>query len=210
MLSYLKGLSFAFVVVTLSTLTCQVVSANTHSVFEVRKSLPLTNDEPVYKDYYLSAGAREGLKVGMLIDVVRAVPLHDHNKNQARGSLQLTIAKLKIIHVQRDLSVARLYSTASAKNQPVPDYSSIMIGDQIDIQSAAYPVRQKKKRNVSSVKKRTKMQRTAEPVELAVPEMPIPAPPGEPMIKTRARMMPTPLSVPVSKDQKSTPANVLR
>ena len=111
------------------------------SIFEVRKDLRLANDEPIFKDYYINGGFEDGLRTGLVIDVIRRIPIHDSLKNQSQGDLVLAIAKVRITHVQKNLSVARIYSSTSPKDRPIADFNAVMVGDEIDLSSAMMPVK---------------------------------------------------------------------
>lgn len=107
------------------------------SVFDVRKSLPLDPSDPVYYDYYLNAGPEAGIKKGMFVSVVRKLPIHDPVGNQAQGTLSIEVAKLQVIHVERNLSVARLASEFGSEDRPVLEYEGVMIGDILDLSTVS-------------------------------------------------------------------------
>ena len=115
------------------------------SIFEVRKNLRLSNDEPSYKDYYINAGLGQGLKAGMIVTVVRRIPIHDNLKNQSQGDLAMNIAQVRVIHAQKNFSVARFYEGTTAKERPIAEFKSIMIGDELDMDSIMEPVKRSKR-----------------------------------------------------------------
>lgn len=128
--------------------------ADSANIFEVRKNLKLSNDEPDFKDYYIGAGNKNGLKKGMVVDVIRKMPLHDNLINQSQGDLVMTIAQVKLIHVQGNISVARLFKGSSATERPVANFRSIMVGDEINLKSARF-VKRKAAAKKAVVKKIT-------------------------------------------------------
>lgn len=144
MKSFVSGITLGLIALPLllSPLSSQ---AQKVTIFEVRKDLKLADDDPTFKDYYINAGFDEGLREGTVLDVVRRIPIHDSLKNQAQGDLVLVIAKVKVMHVQKNISVARLYSTTTARQRPVADFNAIMIGDELDLSSAMVPVKSKEK-----------------------------------------------------------------
>jgi hypothetical protein len=127
-----------------------------YSIFDVRKKLQMSNDEPAVKDYYISAGAETGLKPNMVVDVKRKIPMHDGFKNQSLGNLTITVGKLKIIHVDSGLSVARLFHVETSKNNPISGFEAIMVGDYLDMSTAAVLRPKKEKRKTASTKSATK------------------------------------------------------
>lgn len=118
------------------------------SVFDVRKSLPLDPSEPVFHDFYLNAGPEAGLKKGMYVSVVRKTPVHDPLGNKAQGTLSVEVAKVQIIHVERNISVARLAVDFGSEDRPVLEFEAIMIGDELDLSTVSMdaPKERKKER----------------------------------------------------------------
>ncbi len=114
-------------------LFCDVAYSREVSVFSVNKNLQLNPQEPVYHDYYISGGTEQGFRTGMQVTAVRRVPVHDLSRNRALGDLRLPIAKLKLIFVQRGMSVARLTTLLGAKNTPIVDFNGVMVGDTISL-----------------------------------------------------------------------------
>jgi hypothetical protein len=110
--------------------------AGTPIIFDVRINLPLEPTEPVYHDFYINTGAESGLKKGMFILVVRPVPIHDPVQNKQQGILSVNVARLKVIHVERQMAVARLQTEFTDEDRPVLEFESVMIGDRIDLASA--------------------------------------------------------------------------
>lgn len=106
------------------------------TIFDVRKNLPMSDDEKVFRDFYINAGNEAGLSVGMVITVQRRLPLYDSYSNRSAGDLQLQVAKIKIIHVQKGLAVARLHSEFTREGAPILEDNFIMVGDRLDLATA--------------------------------------------------------------------------
>lgn len=107
--------------------------ANGPVIFDVRRSLPLEADEDVVKDFYINAGPEAGFKKGVYISVVRAVPVHDPIKNVQQATLNIPVGQLKVIDVQRGITVARLESELGDDERPTLEFEGIMVGDHIDL-----------------------------------------------------------------------------
>ncbi len=107
-------------------------SASGPVIFDVRRSLPLEPDEEVTKDFYINAGPEAGFKKGLYIAVVRAVPVHDPIKNMQQATLNIPVGKLKVIDVQRGITVARLETELTDEDRPTLEFEGIMVGDRID------------------------------------------------------------------------------
>ena len=80
------------------------------TVFDVRKPIALSDKEIIQKDYYINAGSEAGLQKGMIITVIRKVPLYDTYQSRSAGDLTVPVAKVRIIQVQQGNSVARFAS----------------------------------------------------------------------------------------------------
>ena len=110
--------------------------ANDLTIFDVRKNLAMSETEKVYRDFYINGGSEAGLGVGMIITVERRMPLYDNYQNRSAGDLQLKVAKIRIIHVQKGIAVARLMSEFTRDNAPLLEDNFIMVGDRLDMSSA--------------------------------------------------------------------------
>jgi hypothetical protein len=106
------------------------------TIFDVRKNLAMSDADKVYRDFYINGGSESGLSQGMIITVQRRQPLYDSYQNRSAGDLQLKVAKIKIIHVQKGLAVARLHTEFTRDNAPILEDNFIMTGDQLDLSSA--------------------------------------------------------------------------
>jgi hypothetical protein len=113
------------------------------TIFDVRKNLPLSDKEPVYKDFIIDGGSESGLAAGMILTVTRKLPLYDSYQNRSAGDLSLKVAKIKIIHVQKNLAVARLHGEFTRENAPILEDNYIMVGDHIDLGSATTDKKEK-------------------------------------------------------------------
>lgn len=106
------------------------------TIFDVRRNLPMSDQEKVYRDFYINGGSESGLSVGMVLTVQRRLPLYDSYQNRSAGDLDLKVAKLKIIHVQKGLAVGRLHTEFTRENAPLLEDNFVMVGDSLDLTSA--------------------------------------------------------------------------
>jgi hypothetical protein len=107
------------------------------TIFDVRKNLPMSDSDPVYRDFIINGGSESGLSVGMVLTVQRRIPLYDSYQNRSAGDLQLKVARVKIIHTQKGLAVARLHSEFTREGAPLLEENYIMVGDKLDLGSAS-------------------------------------------------------------------------
>ncbi len=123
-----------------SVLEVQVQAAESEAVvIEVRKTISMSKNDKVYKNYFINGGELLGLKKGTIVDVLRRLPLHDPIKNISIGDLRVKVGEIEIIHSDSLLSVARLISQDSPENRPVLDYEAVMVGDRLDLASVRAP-----------------------------------------------------------------------
>jgi hypothetical protein len=109
---------------------------NDFIVFDVRKTLPLNDTDPVYRDYYVNIGTETGVHAGSILAVYRRLPVIDVYRNKAQGDLVIPVGHLKVIHSQKTMSVCRIASIASEKQIPVVSYETVMMGDRVEIAGA--------------------------------------------------------------------------
>ena len=132
-------MSFSHLIINLSILVFSAFDlafAKEVTVFDVRRPLAMDNSEQPPKDYYINAGSKDGLKSGMVLSVNRRSTLYDQYQNKSPGDLIVLVGVIRLIHVQEDISVARLEKIESRDKLPTIDFDAIMMGDKVDLNSA--------------------------------------------------------------------------
>jgi hypothetical protein len=136
----MKKYNLALVFFLFSGLEVQVQAAEKEAVvIEVRKTISMSKNDKVYKNYFINGGGNLGLKKGVVVDVLRRLPLHDPLKNISVGDLRIKVGEIEIIHHDQYLSVGKLLSQESPESRPVLDYEAIMVGDRLDLASIKAP-----------------------------------------------------------------------
>lgn len=125
-------LSLVFVTLTSGN---PVEAGKNYQVFDVRRNLAMNSKDTVTRDYYVNAGTQDGLKSGMILSVYRRDPIFDAY-DDIRDDLYAPVGQIRLIHVQRTLSIARLVAISKTTTSPIVDFRSVMIGDRIDLKSA--------------------------------------------------------------------------
>lgn len=105
-------------------------------VFDIRRQVSLDPNKTESKDYYINSGSEAGLKQDMLIVVTRRHTLYDAYQNKSPGDLIVPVGQLRIIHVQKGLSVARLEKMVDREDLPNLELEAIMVGDRLDMETA--------------------------------------------------------------------------
>jgi hypothetical protein len=142
------GRIFLFLGLSILTLlfSLQAFSADI-LIMNAKRNIQLAEDDQIYKDYYLNAGAQAGIKKNTLLNVYRKQIIFDSTGTQNLGELKTLVGQLKVIAVDQNIAVARETTLASRDAEPMLDQIGIMIGDSAEISTA--PIDNKK----ASVKK---------------------------------------------------------
>lgn len=131
--SVLGKILFGTAILILTTLFSWEVFAAEMSIVEVRRNIPLSDEAPVYKDFYLSAGAEAGLKKNMVVTIVRKTNIRDATGTQSYGEMEIPVGQLKVIAVLGRAAIAREYKLISREDEPMIEQIGMMIGDAISM-----------------------------------------------------------------------------
>lgn len=128
-----KGfLAFAILqILTIQTAQSEVIKD--YVIFDFRKTLPLNSSQPVLRDYYINMGSQQGVSVGSLVNVIRRTPVIDIYRNKTQGDLLIQIGRLRIIHVEKTMSVGRIEKEADTRQIPVVQFEKVMLGDRVEL-----------------------------------------------------------------------------
>lgn len=143
----------AILVATISLVGfCPSAFADDINIVDVRRNIPLAEDEPVFKDFYINAGESAGLKRNMVVVAMRKVSIRDANGSQTYGEIEVPVGQLRLLAVYGRLSVAREYKLLSRDENPMLEQTGLMVGDRIEIKGAftdSKPVAPPPKKKVS-------------------------------------------------------------
>ena len=158
-----------FAAIQLLTVTAAFAQSLTSApqIFDVRISLPLQPEDEAYHDFYINAGPEAGFKKGMYVTVVRLVPVHDPVQNKQQATLTIDVARLQVIHVERNITVARLDSEFTDEERPTLEFESVMIGDRVDPSSFTMESPKKKQK----IKKKVAAEDLPRPIETSREEV---------------------------------------
>jgi hypothetical protein len=121
------------------------------SVIDVRRNITLSEEDPIYKDFYLSGGTETGLKRNMVVTAVRKLNIRDASGANSFGEIQVPVGQLKIIAVYDKIAVAREFTLLSRDELPMLEQIGIMNGDRIDLKGSFMDTSKPKKRKVSEM-----------------------------------------------------------
>lgn len=106
------------------------------AIVDVRRNIQLSDDESIYKDFYIGSAREAGLKENQVVRVIRRTPMRDATGVQSFGEMNVEVGRLKIIFVQDNMAVGREYELFSRDNLPMLEQIGIMIGDRLDTEGS--------------------------------------------------------------------------
>ncbi|MBI4924510.1 MAG: hypothetical protein HY843_01185 [Bdellovibrio sp.] len=99
-------------------------------VYNVQKALSFGNvDEVLEKDYFINMGHQNGLRVGSVLDVYRKISSYDVRTEKLYLNVTYHFARLKVIHVENQLAIARLEKFLPPEKTPIFSPPGVMAGD---------------------------------------------------------------------------------
>ena len=116
-------------------------------IVDVHRNIPLSEDEPVYKDFAISASDTSSLKKHLVVNVKRRLQIKDASAKSV-GDIETTVGQVRIIHVDKKVAIAREYKLVSRDDEVALDQVGIMTGDSIDLAGSftdSKPIASKKK-----------------------------------------------------------------
>jgi len=144
-------------------------------IIEVRRNIPMSDQEPVYRDFYINGGPESGLKPNQIVTALRKVNVKDATGTHAFGEMSVPVGQLKIIFSQNHVAVAREYKMLSRVDLPMLEQTGVMIGDVIDLKGSFVDNRKSSAKTSSREEKAPSEQAKQEPSA----EVPA-SPPSEP------------------------------
>lgn len=137
----MKTNNFFYTVATLLLLISGITTlspktnAQEISVVDVKRNITLTDDDTVYKDYYLNAGDGSALRKNMVVLVKRKINIKDAGTKSV-GNFEAVVGQLKIIQIGDKVSVAREHKLIPRDEEAVLEQIGIMSGDRIDLKGS--------------------------------------------------------------------------
>ncbi len=101
------------------------------NIIEVRRNIPLADDAPIYKDFYINAGTSNQLKKNMVVTVTRKLAIKDNTGTESFGELEVPVGQIKIIAVHGRIAVGREFKLTSRENEAMLEQIGMMVGDQL-------------------------------------------------------------------------------
>jgi hypothetical protein len=107
--------------------------AGDFKVFGIRTDFAVTEGQPLFRDVYVNMGTNQGIKDGSSLDAYRVITTVDELNQKVGRNISFKFAKLKVIHAETDLAVARVTQILAPDNTPLAGYSNVMVGDEVEV-----------------------------------------------------------------------------
>lgn len=179
--------------------------SNELSIVDVRRNIALSEEEPVYKDFYINGGEDAGLKKNLVITAFRKINVRDASGSSSFGEIEIPVGQVRVVAVYAKVAVAREYKLLSRDENPMLEQTGIMTGDKIDLKGSFIDNKiGKSKKEVaaqaptsaSAASVEVQVQLSAPPVATTATN-PSPTPTTTPVPATAAAMT-TPTNLPLS------------
>lgn len=102
------------------------------SIIGVKKNITLADDEPVFHDLIINAGANSGIKKNQVFTAFRRVAIKDDSGVQNYGEIDIPVGEIKILSVFSRVAIARQVKLYPREENPVLDIFGLMSGDHIE------------------------------------------------------------------------------
>lgn len=113
--------------------TTPAALAGQFKVFGVRTDFPMADGQVSFRDVYVNIGTNQGVKNGSTLEAYRVVTTVDEINQTSGRNISFKIAKLKVIHSEPELAVARVVQMLPPESTPLSSYTNIMVGDEIEV-----------------------------------------------------------------------------
>jgi hypothetical protein len=104
-----------------------------HQVFGIRTDFAMTDGETPFRDVYVNMGTDQGIKVGSQLDAFRTLTTVDEINQRTGQNISFRIAKLKVIHAEGGIAVARVVKMMPPESTPVGTYTNVIVGDTVEV-----------------------------------------------------------------------------
>lgn len=122
-----------FLIIAMLALTSLSAHAEGHQVFGVKSDFPMTDGQPLFRDVYVNLGTNQGIKTGSILEAFRTMTTVDEINQRVGKNISFKIARLKVIHAEGDVAVARVEKMMPPEATPTGTYTNVVVGDQVEI-----------------------------------------------------------------------------
>lgn len=103
------------------------------TIIDIRRNIPLSDEEVPIRDYYLNIGENKGVKTSQNFTVQRKIQVKDSSGAQSYGEILIPVGEVKVIAVYPSVSIAREVKLLSREKLPMLEQRGILVGDRVDL-----------------------------------------------------------------------------
>lgn len=129
----MKALFWIVTTILVYAVCATAALAGDYQVFGIRTDFPMADGQPLFRDVYVNMGTNQGIKTGSTLDAFRVVTTVDELNQKTGRNISFKIAKLKVIHAESDLAVARVTQFLPPEATPIGSFTNVMVGDQVEV-----------------------------------------------------------------------------
>ena len=112
-----------------------IANADAYQVFGVKSDFPMRDGQNPLRDVYVNIGTDQGIKNGSHLDAYRTISTVDDTQQKVGPNFSFKFAKLKVLHADSKMAVARVIEFLPVENIPLGQYTNIMVGDRVEVTS---------------------------------------------------------------------------
>lgn len=124
---------FSAAIFLVYSLAAPAAHASDYKVFGIRTEFPMQDGQKLFRDVYVNMGTNQGIKNGSMLDVFRVTTTVDELNQKTGRNISFKIGRLKVIHAEADLAVARVTEMLSPDTTPIGSYTNVMVGDEVEV-----------------------------------------------------------------------------
>ena len=129
----MKFLIWVTTAIIVYALCAAAAIAGEYKVFGIRTDFPMADGQPLFRDVYVNMGTNQGIKNGSTLEAYRVVTTVDEINQKTGRNISFKIAKLKVIHAESDLAVARVSEFLPPDSTPLGSFTNVMVGDEVEV-----------------------------------------------------------------------------
>lgn len=122
-----------YFVVVATCLFSHSALAGQFKVFGIRTDFPMVEGQVSYRDVFVNIGTNQGIKTGSTLDAYRVVTTIDEINQTTGRNISFKIGKLKVIHSEPELAVARVVQMLPPESTPLGSFTNVMVGDEVEV-----------------------------------------------------------------------------
>lgn len=133
----MKKFSFSlFITTVMFNLLSFKATGNELTVINVKRNIPLSDQDEIYRDFYIGGADISSLKKDLVVTATRKIQIRDASGANSLGEVEIPVGQLRVIATYNNLAVAREYKLLSREQLPLLEQTGLMVGDRIEIKNS--------------------------------------------------------------------------